>query len=91
MEKKLKLEKIEPLLGGWWRYLKPIFEDERMYNLFAEIAEINKKEITTPKNSQMFRFLELCPPENLKLIVIGMDSYSSKYKNGELQATGLKK
>ena len=87
--KKLNWEKIEPKLGGWAKYLKPLFEDERMYDLFVEMNNIAKKEVLTPKNSDLFKFLEVCPPENLKLIIIGMDSYPSKYKNGELQATGI--
>lgn len=89
MEKKLNWSKIQPLLGKWDKYLQPLFEDSRMYDLFSEIAEIAKTESFTPKNSNLFKFLEVCPPEELKLIIIGMDSYPSKYKNGELQATGI--
>lgn len=85
---KLDIEKFRPLLGEWFDYLKPIFETEEMYNLYQEFKKC--KEHITPKSSDLYKFLEYCPKNDLKLIIIGQDPYSSKYyKSKEFQATGI--
>ena len=85
---KLEFEKFEPLLGEWNNYLKPLFEGEEMYNLYQEFKQC--KEHITPKSSNLYKFLEYCPKDNLKLIVIGQDPYPSRYyKSKEFQATGI--
>ena len=86
--KKLEFEKFESLLMDWSNYLKPLFESEEMYNLYQEFKQC--KEHITPKSSNLYKFLEYCPKDNLKLIVIGQDPYPSKYyKSKEFQATGI--
>lgn len=75
--KKLEFEKFEPLLKDWSNYLKPLFEGEEMYNLYQEFKQC--KEHITPKSSNLYKFLEYCPKDNLKLIVIGQDPYPSRY------------
>ena len=85
---KLDVEKFRPLLGEWFDYLKPIFETKEMYNLYQEFKEC--KEHITPKSSDLFKFLEYCPKNDLKLIIIGQDPYPSRYyKSKEFQATGI--
>lgn len=85
---KLDVEKFRPLLGEWFDYLKPIFETKEMYNLYREFKEC--KEHITPKSSDLFKFLEYCPKNDLKLIIIGQDPYPSRYyKSKEFQATGI--
>jgi uracil DNA glycosylase len=89
MEKmnKLKFESLQPLIGEWDKYLTPLFEGSKMYDLYQEFKPISSQ--ITPIHSNLYRFLLECPPSNLKLIIIGMDSYPGRYKNRELQATGL--
>ena len=85
---KLDVEKFRPLLGEWFDDLKPIFETKEMYNLYREFKEC--KEHITPKSSDLFKFLEYCPKNDLKLIIIGQDPYPSRYyKSKEFQATGI--
>lgn len=85
---KLEFEKFESILGEWSNYLKPLFEGEEMYNLYQEFKQC--KEHITPKSSNLYKFLEYCPKDNLKLIIIGQDPYPSKYyKSKEFQATGI--
>jgi len=85
---KLDVEKFKPLLGEWFDYLKPIFETKEMYNLYQEFKEC--KEHITPKSSDLFKFLEYCPKNDLKLIIIGQDPYSGRYyKSKEFQADGI--
>lgn len=85
---KLDFNQFVPKLGTWANYMKSVFESEEMFNLYQEFKQC--REVITPKSSVLFRAFELCPKDNLKLIIMGMDSYPSKYfKTGELQATGL--
>lgn len=87
MVNKLDFDQFVPKLGTWADYLKPVFESEEMFNLYQEFKQC--KETITPKSSDLFKFLEYCPKDNLKLIVIGMDSYPGRYyKSKEFQATG---
>lgn len=80
---------LEKEVGNWAKYLKPIMESEEMYDLYQEFKEC--KETITPASKDLFKWLRVCPPENLKIIALGMDSYPSRYRTGskELQATGI--
>ena len=85
---KLDSSKFKSLLGDWFPYLEKLIETEEMYNLYQEFKQC--KEHITPKSSNLYKFLEYCPKDNLKLIVIGQDPYPSKYyKSKEFQATGI--
>lgn len=84
---KLDFEKFEEKLGGWAGYLKPIFESQEMYDLYQDFKTSRDK--ITPKSENLYRFLQLCSPENLKLIILGMDSYPGMYNTKEFQATGV--
>ena len=87
---KIDFEKLEPLLGKWSKYLKPFFEGEEGSKLYEILIEEGKKEQIVPLGKDMWKFLEYSDPDNLKVIIIGLDAYSGKYKNSKLfQATGL--
>ena len=85
---KLDSSKFKSLLGDWFPYLEKLIETEEMYNLYQEFKQC--KEHITPKSSNLYKFLEYCPKDNLKLIIIGQDPYPSKYyKSKEFQSTGI--
>ena len=85
---KLDSSKFKSLLGDWFPYLEKLIETKEMYNLYQEFKQC--KEHITPKSSNLYKFLEYCPKDNLKLIVIGQDPYPSKYyKSKEFQSTGI--
>lgn len=85
---KLDFSKFSEKLGDWNVYLKPIFEDEKMYNLYQEFKQC--KEIITPTSNDIFNAFKYCPQKDLKLIIIGQDPYPSRYFNTKtLQADGL--
>ena len=87
---KLDLEKFEPLLGEWFLRLKPVFEKPEMYNLYQEMKKLSLSGVKlTPKSSDLWRFLKECSPNNLKLVIIGMDRYPGIYKNREYHADGI--
>lgn len=87
MSNKLDINPIRKLIGEWSEYLTPLFEGSKMYDLYQEFKPISSQ--ITPIHSNLYRFLLECPPSNLKLVVMGMDSFPGRYKNRELQATGV--
>jgi len=87
IQRKLDFETFEDKLGEWSRYLKPIFESEQMFNLYQEFKTC--KDTITPKSEDLFKCFKLCPPDNLKIVIIGQDAYPGVYKNGKFHATGL--
>lgn len=84
---KLDFEKFENLLGSWASKLRPIIESPQMFDLYQEFKSCRDK--ITPKSSDIFRAFELCPMNELKLIVFLMDSYPGVYSNRTLIATGI--
>lgn len=86
---KLEWNNLEEQIGGWAKYLTPIFESEEMYDLYQTFKGC--KETITPHSKDLFKWLKVCPPDKLKVIFIAMDSYSGRYRTGdkELQATGI--
>jgi len=87
---KLDLDKFQPLMGEWWGRVKYIFEKPEMYELYQEMKEMSAKGIKiTPKSSDLWKFLKECPPNELKLVIIGFDSYPGIYANGDFHADGI--
>lgn len=69
----------------WRKALQSEFEKP----YFAELCSILEKEheagITIyPKDREIFRALDLCPPQNVKVVILGQDPY-----HGDGQACGL--
>ncbi len=68
-----------------WREL---LGDEFDKKYFGELNEFVEKEYQTnevfPPQNQLFRALELCPPSDVKVVIVGQDPY-----HGEGQANGL--
>lgn len=86
---KLEWNNIEDQIGGWSKYLLPLFESEEMYNLYQEFKQC--KETITPASKDLYKFLKVCKPDKLRVIMILLDSYPGRYRTGtkELQATGI--
>ena len=86
---KLEWNNLEEQIGSWVKYLTPIFDSDDMYNLYQEFKVC--KETITPLSKDLYKFLKVCPPEKLQVIMILLDSYPSRYKIGakDLQATGI--
>lgn len=86
----LNWEKFEPKFGKWSRFIKPFFDEGGFDPIYQQLKQDTKEgHVITPKSENTFRFLEKVDPDNLKCIIIGMDSYPSRYRNGEFQATGI--
>lgn len=79
---------LENQIGEWSKYLSPLFFGEKMYNLYQEFKVLPKGSLT-PLATDIFKWLRVCPPKDLKVIMVAMDSYPGRYKNGVLQATGI--
>lgn len=68
----------------WKEILQPEFEKP----YFAELVNFVRSEYAThtvfPAGGNIFRALDKCPPDNVKVVIIGQDPY-----HGEGQANGL--
>lgn len=67
---------------------KKVLKDEFKKQYFKELVNFVKKEYSSkeifPKSSNIFRAFELCPFDDVKVVIIGQDPY-----HGEKQANGL--
>lgn len=73
---------LEP---GWKRLLLPEFEAEYMATLRAFlVAEKAAGKRIFPKGAHWFRALDLTPPDQVRIVILGQDPY-----HGEGQAHGL--
>ena len=75
---KVKIEK------SWERVLKEIFKKQYFIDLVAFVKKEYSSKKVFPKGSDIFRAFDLCPFDNVKVVIIGQDPY-----HGEKQANGL--
>ena len=73
--------KIEP---GWGALLAPEFEKDYFVRLTDFVRSEYAAGTVYPPGRNIFRAFDKCPPENLKVVVIGQDPY-----HGPGQANGL--
>ncbi|MCX8996747.1 uracil-DNA glycosylase [Rhizobiaceae bacterium BDR2-2] len=70
---------------GWKRFLAPEFESDYMKALKTFlVSEKNAGKRIFPRGPDYFRALDLTPPENVKVVILGQDPY-----HGAGQAHGL--
>ena len=69
---------------SWGKALKNVFETEEFNKLSNFVREeySNKKVFPDPKN--IFKAFDLCPFDNVKVVLLGQDPY-----HGDKQAHGL--
>ena len=68
-----------------WNYvLNPFFNQTIFKSLTDNIKKEYRNHIIYPKGNEIFNAFNLCPFDNLKVVIIGQDPY-----HGEGQATGL--
>lgn len=71
---KLDISKFLPRVGEkWMKYLQPFFESKECYDIYQELKQVAKTEIITPKSEDTWKFLLESNPENVKMILLGMD------------------
>ncbi len=72
---------IEP---GWKEILKPEFEKEYFHNLTQFVSAEYRQYTCYPPGKEIFAAFDSCPPNQLKVVIIGQDPY-----HGQGQANGL--
>jgi uracil-DNA glycosylase len=75
---------IKSLSPEWNELLKSEFEKPYFEKLSASVNEAYKKGPTYPPASLVFNAFHLCPPDKIKVVIIGQDPY-----HGAGQAHGL--
>lgn len=81
----LDFKLFKPYLKDWGDILKPWVESKQAFELYQKLKSEQEKILPSWKNT--FNFLDVSP-EDLKVLIIGMDPYSGLYKNKTHQATG---
>jgi len=69
---------------SWKELLKDEFEKEYFKNLTDFVKQEYKKHTVYPPGKDIFKAFDLCPVENVKIVIIGQDPY-----HGKGQAHGL--
>lgn len=66
--------------SSWEEVLKDEFTKPYFIKLTNEVRELytNKKGIIFPKGSQIFRAFDLCPFDELKVVILGQDPYPTR-------------
>lgn len=74
---------MRPLDKAWRNRLQPELNKNYYQDLMKFIRnEKVKEKIIWPKETQVFRALDLCPPKNIKAVIIGQDPYPNPVANG---------
>jgi uracil-DNA glycosylase len=60
---------------GWAQRLSPVLNSEGMNNLMNFVVSEYQSSLIYPKQENVFRAFRLCPPEKLKVIILGQDPY----------------
>ncbi|MBS1572451.1 MAG: uracil-DNA glycosylase [Bacteroidetes bacterium] len=68
----------------WKQFLSTIEKSDYFVQLCQKVASEYEKEKCFPPKEKIFRALELCPPENIKVVILGQDPY-----HDDNQANGL--
>jgi uracil DNA glycosylase len=84
----MKYEAFEPLLYKWGNKLKPFIESEKCDTIYKKLKADTKTDKICPEHTDVFHFLKT-DPDNLKVLLIGLDPYPGRYKNMRLHATGI--
>jgi uracil-DNA glycosylase len=69
---------------SWAKHLASEFEKEYFAELTAFVKQEYKDGVVYPAPKNIFRAFDLCPFENVKVVILGQDPY-----HGERQANGL--
>ena len=77
------MSKINELLGDWSMALAPIVQSE----YFAKIGHFLKQDmfctrVLFPEKEDMFKAFKLCPPANLKVVILGVEPQQDGTANG---------
>lgn len=70
--------------SGWKEILQPEFEKEYFHNLTRFVKSEYQQYTCYPPGKEIFTAFDSCPPDQLKVVIIGQDPY-----HGEGQANGL--
>lgn len=77
---------LEQALGAWYPLLSQEFSKQYMIDIGYQLQQDVKK--LQPKFDNVFRALQLCPPEKVKVVIIGQDPYPGGQADGLAFSSG---
>jgi len=77
----MQIMKLNQVLGAWYPILRPEFNKDYMVNIGRSIGLVPEDKLQ-PAYLNIFRSLELTPPESVKVVIIGQDPYPGGEADG---------
>ena len=75
---------LDEYFGDWMK----VIDRTELNNVMIRVGQEYRRKPLCPAQSDVFRAFELCPLNNLKIVMLGMEPYSDKYM-GKPRATGI--
>lgn len=74
---KLKEWYLKELGKGWFNRLWPFLTSEDMETIRKTVLERRKRSVVMPKGTEMFEAFKLCKWEDVKVVILGIEPYST--------------
>lgn len=78
----LKINYTELFGEKWLETLNEIIFSEDFYRVMLELHLLYKKKSIHPKKHDVFKAFKLCDPDNLKVVIVGEEPYSTNLATG---------
>ena len=75
---------LDEYFGDWMK----VIDRTELNNVMAKVGQEYKRKPLCPAQPDVFRAFELCPLNDLKVVMLGIDPYPDKYM-GKPRATGI--
>lgn len=75
---------LDEYFGDWMK----VIDRAELNNVMAKVGQEYRRKPLCPAQSDVFRAFELCSPNDLKIVMLGMEPYPDKYM-GKPRATGI--
>lgn len=82
-------ENFKDKFGAWAEKFKTFIKSKEMWDIYQTIKKDSQYETICPESRNTFRTFLCSDPNDIKVVFYLMDPYPRRYKNGELQATGI--
>ncbi len=87
---KLNQDDFKAKVGTWWTYLEPFFASEKAWNIYQTLKkDVKGGEKVTPKSEDSWKFLSEINPDQVKVIIIGLDAYPGLYSKDNYHSNGI--
>lgn len=80
----MKSNNFKEKMGKWFSFWEPFILSKKMDFIYDTLKKDSKKNNIFPVSTDTFNAFKLCDPKNLKVVIIGSEPYTTKYKSNNL-------